>query len=153
MLVKTKNFGEIDLTEDKILNFENGILGFEDHKQYTILYDSAEKERSAVSWLQCCDIPELALPVVSPLVVKPDYNPIVEDELLKSLGDLTDDNLVILLTLTVPQDVKNMSVNLKAPIIINADNRQGAQVVAENPDYEIKFKIYDILQARKEGRA
>ncbi len=153
MLVKTKHFGEIDLTEDKILTFENGIMGFEDHKKYTILYDSSAETRPAVSWLQCCDIPELALPVVSPLVVKDDYNPIVEDELLKSLGNLTDDNLVILLTLTVPSDKTKMSVNLKAPIIINADNRMGAQVVAENPDYEIKFKIYEILKASKEGRA
>ncbi len=153
MLIKTKHFGEVDLTDDKILTFDNGILGFEDHKQYTILYDSSSEERPAVSWLQCCDIPELALPVVSPAYVKEDYNPIVEDELLKSLGELTDENLVILLTLTVPQDIKKMSVNLKAPMVINADNRKGAQVVAENQDYEIKYMIYDILKAKKEGRS
>ena len=153
MLVKTRHFGEVDLADDKILTFDNGILGFEDHKQYTILYDSGEEERPPVSWLQCCDIPELAIPVVSPVYVKEDYNPVVEDELLKSLGDLTDDNLVILLTLTIPQDIKKMSVNLKAPIVINSDNRKGAQVIAENQDYPIKYEIYDILQAKKEGRA
>lgn len=153
MLIKSKHFGEMDLSEDKILTFENGILGFEDHKKYTILYDSTEESRPAVSWLQCCDIPELAIPVVSPLLVKPDYNPIVDDELLKPLEELTDDNLVILLTLTVPEKIENISVNLKAPIIINADNRQGAQIIAENPDYEIKYRVYEILKANKERRA
>ena len=64
-----------------------------------------------------------------------------------------DENLVILLTLTVPVDKTKMSVNLKAPIVINADNREGAQVVAENPDYEIKYMIYDILKAAKERRS
>jgi flagellar assembly factor FliW len=151
MLVKTKHFGEIDLSEDKILTFDNGIMGFEEYKQYTILYDSDAEERPAVSWLQCCGLPELALPVVSPLTVKPDYNPIVEDELLKSLGDLNDENLVILLTLTVPADVKMMSVNLKAPVVINADTRKGSQVIAENPDYEIKHLVYEYLKAAKEG--
>ena len=152
MLIKTRHFGEVDLADDKILTFDNGILGFEDHKQYTILFDSEEEERPAVSWLQCCDYPELALPVISPLGVKEDYNPGVEDELFKSLGDLRDDNLVILTTLTVPSDIKKMTTNLKVPIIINSDNRKGAQVIVENQDYPIKYEIYDILQARKEGR-
>ena len=51
-------------------------------------------------------------------------------------------------TMTVPEDVKQMSVNLKAPIIINADTRKGAQIICENDDYEVKYKVYDAL-ARK----
>ena len=83
--------------------------------------------------------------------MKEDYNPVVEDELLTGLGDLTEENLVILLTMTVPEDIKQMSVNLMAPIIINADTRKGTQIVVENADYEVKYKIYDILQAKKEA--
>ena len=153
MLVKTKHFGEIDLGEDKLLTFENGIMGFEEYKTYTILYDSEAEERPAVSWLQCCELQELAIPVISPLLVKEDYNPIVEDELLKPLGDLNDENLVILLALTAPSDITKLSVNLKAPIVINADNRKGCQVIAENQDYEIKYYIYEKLKAAKERRA
>ena len=82
--------------------------------------------------------------------VKEDYNPIVEDELLQGLGEITEENIVVLLPLTVPQDITQMSANLKAPIVINADTRKGAQVVVENEDYEIKFKIYDILKQKKE---
>ena len=153
MLIKTRHFGEVDIADDRILTFDNGILGFEDHKQYTLLYDSTEGERPPVSWLQCCDIPELAIPVISPLGIAEDYNPDVEDELLKPLGELTDENIVLLTTLTVPADVKKMSINLRAPIIINSDNRKGAQIIVENQDFPIKYAIYDILQAKKEGRA
>ena len=85
------------------------------------------------------------------MAVKEDYNPIVEDELLQGLGEITEENIIVLLPLTVPQDVTQMSVNLKAPIIINADTRKGAQVVVENEDYEIKYKIYDILKGKKEA--
>jgi flagellar assembly factor FliW len=95
------------------------------------------------------DEPTLALPVIKPWIVKEDYNPVVEDELLQGLGEITEENLVILLTMTVPEDLTNMSVNLKAPLIINSDTRKGAQIVAENQDYEVKYKIYDILQAKK----
>ncbi len=86
-----------------------------------------------------------------PWLVKEDYNPVVEDELLKHIGELTEENLVILTTMTVPEDVKQMSVNLKAPIIINADTRKGAQIICENDDYEVKYKVYDVLNEKKEG--
>ena len=151
MLIKTKFFGEVDLPEEKIITFDRGLIGLTDYKKFTILYD-CEKEESNVSWLQCVEEPTLALPVIKPWIVKEDYNPVVEDELLNHLGELTEDNLVLLLTMTVPTDIKRMSVNLKAPIIINADTRKGAQIICENQDYEVKYKVYDVLKEKKEGR-
>lgn len=150
MLVKTKFFGEVDLPEEKILTFDRGIIGLPDYKRYTILYD-CEKEETNISWLQSVEEPTLALPVIKPWLVKEDYNPIVEDELLNSLGELTEENLVVLLTMTVPSDVKEMTVNLKAPIVINADSRKGTQVIVENQDYEVKYKVYEILGQKQEG--
>lgn len=149
MLVKTKFFGEVDLPEEKILTFDRGIIGLPDYKRYTILYD-CEKEETNISWLQSVEEPTLALPVIKPWLVKQDYNPTVEDELLDSLGELTEENLVILLTMTVPSDIKEMTVNLKAPIVINADTRKGTQIIVENQDYEVKYKVYDILSQKRE---
>ena len=59
--------------------------------------------------------------------------------------------MVILITMTVPADLKEMTVNLKAPIIINADTRKGIQLIVENQDYEVKYKIYDVLKNKKEA--
>ena len=150
MLVQTKFFGEIDLPEEKIVTLERGLIGLEQYKKYTIRYD-CEKEEANISCFQSLEESTLALPVIKPWLVKEDYDPVVEDELLTGLGDLTEENLVILLTMTVPEDIKQMSVNLMAPIIINADTRKGTQIVVENADYEVKYKIYDILQAKKEA--
>lgn len=150
MLVKTKFFGEVDLPEEKILTFDRGIIGLPDYKRYTILYD-CEKEETNISWLQSVEEPTLALPVIKPWLVKQDYNPTVEDELLNSLGELTEENLVILLTMTVPSNIKEMTVNLKAPIVINADTRKGTQIIVENQDYEVKYKVYGILSQKQEG--
>ena len=148
MLVKTKFFGEVDLPEEKIITFERGLIGLADYKKFTILYD-CEKENSNISWLQSVEEPTLALPVVKPWIIKEDYNPVVEDELLSHIGELTEENLVILVTMTVPEQMEQMSVNLKAPIIVNADTRKGAQIICDNNDYEVKYKIYDILNAKK----
>lgn len=152
MLIRTKYFGEVELDEEKVLTFEKGILGFESFTKYTILYDLEEGSDTKISWFQSLDEPALALPVINPLLVKEDYNPIVEDEVLKSLGEFQDENLVILLTLTVPSDLSKMATNLKAPLVINSSTRKGCQVVVENSDYEIKYNVYDILQQLKEKK-
>lgn len=149
MLIKTRCFGDIDLGEDKILTFENGIIGFEGCKKFTILYDNTEDKMPAVSWLQSLDEANLALPVINPLLVKPDYNPVIEDELLASLGDLTEENVVVFLSLTASADAKEMTANLKAPFIINSDTRKGCQLIVENADYEVKYNIYDAIQEMK----
>ena len=149
MLVKTKFFGEVDLPEEKIITFDRGLIGLEDYKKFTILYD-CEKEETNISWFQSVDDASFAMPVIKPWLVKGDYNPVVEDELLQGLGELTEENLVILLTMNVPPDLKQMSVNLKAPLIINSDTRKGAQIIVENKDYEVKYKVYDILRNKKE---
>ncbi len=151
MLVKTKHFGEIELSENKIISFDHGILGFEECRRFTLLYHS-EEDRSEISWLQCLDEPDLALPVIHPFLIKNDYNPEIEDELLKPLGKVTEDNLVVLISITVPGDITKMSANLKAPFIINTQTRKGAQLIAENADYEIKYSIYDLLQANKSAK-
>lgn len=151
MLVKTRCFGEIDLGEDKILTFENGIMGFEDYKKFTILYDNEEKDTPVISWLQSLDEESLAIPVINPLLVKPDYNPVIEDELLASLGELTEENLVILLSVTATAEIEKITANLKAPFIINADTKKGCQLIVENSDYEIKYNIYAAIQKMKKG--
>lgn len=152
MLVKTRYFGEIDLAEDKIITFENGIMGFEDYKRYTILFDNEGGETPIISWFQSLDDERLAIPVINPLIIKEDYNPTVEDASLVSLGELTDENLIILLTMTIPSDIKQMTVNLKAPLIINSTTKKGAQIIVENKDYEVKHKVYDKFLKLKEQK-
>lgn len=152
MLIRTRHFGEIDLEENKIINFANGILGFENFKDYTLLYDNEGEDRPDISWLQSIEEPSLAIPVISPFLLREDYNPEVEDELLKPLGELNNDNIVVLVSITVPTDITKMSANLKAPFIMNADTRKGCQIIVENSEYEVKYLFYDKLQAIKAAR-
>lgn len=152
MLVNTKHFGEIDLDEEKIIHFEQGIVGFEEYKNYTLIYDIEEGENHVISWLQCLDDAALALPVINPYLVKTDYDPRVEDELLKPLGEIKEDSLIVFTSLTVPSDVKKMTANLKAPFVINGDTKKGIQVIVENADYAVKYNVYEAIQELKEEK-
>ena len=149
MLIKTRYFGEIDVDEAKILTFDDGLIGFENLKKFTLIYNNETEASSNVTWLQSLDEPLVAFPVINPFYVMKEYNPVVEDEVLIPLGELKEDSTAIFLTLTVPSDITKMTTNLKAPIIINADTKKGCQVIAENPEYVVKYNIYDVIQIMK----
>ncbi len=149
MLVQTKLFGEIELDENRELYFENGIIGFPDLKKFYIIRDE-EKQDSVICWLQSSEDATMAIPVMNPLLAMEDYNPVVDDEMLKPLGELTEDNIMALVTVTVPADIEKLSVNLKAPIVINADTRRACQMILEDEKYLVRYPIYDMIKKAKE---
>ncbi len=150
MRVQTKFFGEVELDDNKILEFPNGIIGFEDFKKFAIIYDVEDDRETKISWLQSLEEPVLALPIVDPLAIVPDYAPMIEDELLKPLGNPADEDLLFLLVMTVPSDMKKVTANMKAPIIINTKTCTGVQLIVDNADYPVKYNVYDAVQKMKE---
>lgn len=150
MRITTKNFGEVEIEDSKIITFENGIVGFPELRRFTLIHNEERTEPNSVHWLQSMDEPAFAMPVLDPLLVEENYNPMVESELLKTLGDLNPEEMLVLVTLTVPQDVKLMSVNLRAPIIINSENRMACQIILDSDQYEVKHPIYEKLSAKKQ---
>ena len=150
MKINTKVFGEIEIADDKIIHFPSGIIGFPDLTDFALVHDE-DKGIGAIHWLQSIQEPAFAMPVMDPLLVRPDYNPQVDDELLKPIGELVPDELLVLVTVTVPADLTKMSVNLRGPIIINAAEKKACQVIIDGDDYAVKFPIYDILNAKKAG--
>ena len=149
MTITTKIFGEITIEDDKIIHFEKGIVGFSDLTDFTLIFDSDDKEDAPIRWLQSIQEPGFAMPVMDPLLVKPDYTPEIADELLVGLGDLTPDNMLVMTTVTVPSDIKKLTTNLMAPIIVNTENLKACQVIVDGDDYPVKFPIYPVLQAAK----
>lgn len=150
MNVTTKNFGEINIEDDKIIRFPAGIIGFPDLTDFALIHD-VEKGVGGIEWLQSMQEPAFAMPVMDPLTVCEDYNPEIDDEILKPLGELNPDEILVVVTVTVPSDLTKMTVNLRGPIIINAATRKAAQVIIEDNTYAVKYPIYDILKAKKGG--
>lgn len=150
MRVQTKFFGEVELDDNKILEFPNGIIGFEDFKKFAIIYDIEDDRDTKISWLQSLEEPTLALPVVDPLAVTTEYAPMIEDELLKPLGNPADEDLLFLLVMTVPSDMTKVTANMKAPVIISTEERKGVQLIVDNADYPVKFNVYESVQKMKE---
>ncbi len=149
MKVETRLFGEIDIDEDKIITFERGIVGFPDMQKFALIFDSEKEDGGNISWLQSMDDGVFALPVINPITIDSGYNPMFDEEVLNALGSFNDNNAILLTTITVPEDLEKMSVNLKAPIVINSDTKKAAQIIVDD-DYPVKRFIYELLKGRKE---
>ena len=130
MKVDTRWFGTIDIDDEKIITFDLGVIGFEDCKKFTLIYDVDKGDEASIMWLQSLDEPELALPMLKPELIK-------------------EADLIVFCVLTVPADITKMTINFKAPIIVNADTLKGVQLIADNNDYEVRYPIYSILEERK----
>lgn len=147
MEVNSRIFGQISIEDDKLIHFVNGIVGFPQLTTFALIHD--EEKKGGIQWLQSMEEPQFALPVMNPLDIMEDYNPQVEDELLKPLGDLNPDNMLVLVTVTVPSDLTQMTVNLCGPIVVNTATMKANQVITDG--YPVKYPIYEILKNRKDG--
>ena len=152
MKVETRLFGEIEIADDKLINIAGGIVGFPDLTKFALIFDSEDKpdRQKNIMWLQSFDEPQFAIPVMTPNMVLGNYNPTVNDELLEPLGDLNEENTYVLVTVKVPAKIEDITVNLKAPIVINTDTMIGGQIIVED-DVDIRYPIYGLLLEAKKA--
>lgn len=149
MAVETKLFGKIEIEQEKIITFEKGLIGFPELTKFALIHNSERKD-SKIRWMQSLDNGEMAFPVIDPCCILDEYDPMVNNELMERLGEYKDaSDLILFVILRVPEDIKDMSINLKAPVIINTLNNKAIQLIVEG-DYAVRFPVYDILQERKE---
>jgi len=74
--------------------------------------------------------------VLDAAVHLPDYSPVVSDE-QTTLLDLRDASEAILLVIANPGE-RGTTVNLLAPVVVNARTGVGAQVILENQDFPLR---------------
>ena len=152
MKIETRIFGEIEIDDSKIIRFPGGIIGFPEMTDFALIHDEEKGKDAPIRWLQSLQETQFAMPVMDPLIVSRDYTPEVEDELLNPIQIENPEEVLVLVTVSVPRDITKMSVNLQAPIIINAENKKAAQVIVDTEIYPVKYYIYDTLQQmKKEG--
>lgn len=138
--IDTLRFGEIEAEKEKIICFETGIPGFEDEHEFLLVpYD----EESPFLFLQSLNSRELAFLVVSPFVFFPAYEFEIDDAAMEQLALNNSEQLVIYSILTVPAgNIKKITANLMAPVIINQENMKAKQIILEKTGYTTKHEIF-----------
>ena len=128
----------ITVERKDIIRFEEGILGFPKSHGYIMVPHEPD---SPFAWLQSVDEDNLAFLLINPACVKPDYVVRLPQEVASDLKLTNVSDGVVLATVVVPEDPRKMRMNLRAPVVINARERLGRQVVLEDTSLEIRYPI------------
>lgn len=139
MLIATKFLGDIEIQEQQIITFEQGLLGLGDIKKFVLL--PLEKESPFVI-LQSTEQQEIGFVVAYPFVFKEDYVFEISDEDKKDLRVEKEEELITYSIVTLKEPFETSTLNLLAPIVINTVKRYGKQVVLpDNKLYPLRYQI------------
>jgi flagellar assembly factor FliW len=141
--INTVRFGEIEIAEEKVLNFEDGLPGFDNCFRFTII---SSEETDPFLWLQSLEEPDVALAVINPFRLFPDYAPVVNETDLAKIGNPSDEDILALTVAVIPVKYENMTTNLISPILINLKSNQARQIIMENSNYQVKQPIFEEVQ-------
>ena len=139
MKIQTALLGELEIDENYILDFTEGIPAFEEEKQFVLI---PMEGKGPFYYLQSVCSRDLCLLLAEPFVFFPRYEIEVADEELRKLGIDHDNSMLVYVVLTVPDDFKLTTANLLAPIIINPENRKAMQYIAVSTKYTTRHRIF-----------
>lgn len=135
MKIKTRDFGIIEVGEDRLYHFSQPLFGFEMYTDFVVLND--EELGGSIAWLQSTQDPELCFILMDPSEFKADYMPELPEEFDSLLGG---GDCFCWVVAVIPQDFRLSTVNLKSPVFLNPNTRLGAQIILAD-DYPVRFPI------------
>ncbi len=145
MLIQTTRFDTVNVTAEDVLFFPEGLLGFSDLQRFVLLDDPNDE---IFAWLQSCEMPDVAFPVLEPELFSDQFQLSLTKHDLQALQAENTNRLRAFSIVTIPEQPKEMTANLKAPVIINLENRVGRQCVLQDTQLAIREPIFLKLQER-----
>lgn len=128
MKINSTRFGTLDIDDQRIIRFEAGIIGFPEEKGFVLIHHGSS---DTMAWLQSVRTPELALPVVGAHQFAPSYPDVSLAEAAQHAGlEGSPDDMTALVVLCATPGAPS-TVNLAAPIIVNAASWTGTQAILD----------------------
>lgn len=117
------------------ITFEKGIPGLEEYKVFEIKEISNNPKFKTINSL---DEEYISFIAISPFEVKKDYEIKLNDEIIKELDIKKSTDVMVLNLITLGKSLKESTINLKAPMVINIKNNKGKQLILQHDKYQIK---------------
>ena len=143
----THHFGEITYDPANIIRFPQGLPGFPEDINFLFMSESDDEDM--FFWLQSLDNGEVAFTLMDVYRVLPNYDPQIDDYESEELGTIEEDSLEIYNIVVIPEDARQMRVNLKAPVVINNATGIGRQVICINEEYQLRYMIFEELEKKQ----
>ena len=144
MRASTDRFGDIDVDDERVLTFPDGLPGFPEASRF-VLIDI--QDNGVFFWLQSLDDPALAFMAGVPWPFFPDYEPELpeDDQSSLALDDAADALVLCLITIHDPEEAEAeqpaVTANLLGPVVVNQRTRVGRQVVLADSKYPVRAAL------------
>lgn len=140
MKIDTKYHGELQIDENEIITFANGIPGFLEEKEFVILPFG---EETGISIMQAVENSQLAFVVTDPFFFFKDYDFTIDDQVVEQLQLESEKDVTVYVILTVQDPFEKTTANLQAPVVINHKKQLGKQVILTNTNYQTKHSLFE----------
>lgn len=145
MIISTSRFGQVELKQEDVLTFPEGLLGFADLRKFALLDDPSDE---IFAWLQSCENAQIAFPVLEPELFAPTYKANLTKGDMEAIKLTSQDKARFFSIVTIPDDPTQMTANLKAPVVINVADKTARQCVLQDNNLAIREPIFTKLQQR-----
>ncbi|MFE7060633.1 flagellar assembly protein FliW [Sutcliffiella sp. NPDC057660] len=145
MKIETKYHGVIEVSEQDVVTFPNGIPGFNEEKQFTVIPFS---EDGVFQILQSVSTPELGFVIANPFAFFPDYDFKLEEQTVEALELNAPEDVDVFTVLTVQEPFTRTTANLQAPVVINRKKKIGKQVILTGSSYLTKHKVFQEAEVK-----
>ena len=139
MELMTRDFGKVQIKEEDIITFPQGIPGFVEEKEYVLLPLGDE---SPFVVLQAVNNSNLAFITLEPGNFIKGYEFEISDNVVDKLKIEENKDVIVLAIATVKDKMSEMTVNLAAPVVINIKEKLGKQVILDREDYPVKYQLF-----------
>ncbi len=144
MIIETGRFGQLTVGDDEKILIPQGILGFPNYRNFCLVDPGDD---TLIVWLQSLDDRGIAFPLLEPKIFRPDYAARLSAAELRELKLENVNQSAVFSILTIPEDITQMTANLKAPLVINLKEHLAKQVVLQENEYTIKSEMFKELKA------
>jgi flagellar assembly factor FliW len=135
MNIESQRFGTIQINDDELLAFPAGVIGFPTEQRFALVPHHGS---GYIAWLQSVSTPGLAFPVVSAHAFGDRYPDVPVLSAAREAGlEGSEDALAVMVVLCALAN-QPATVNLLAPIVVNATTRKGAQVILEGTRFSTR---------------
>jgi flagellar assembly factor FliW len=149
MIINTKYHGYVEITQDEIWSFSNGIPGFPAEKQFILL--ALPDDNQTFTILQSVQTPELAFVLTNPFLFFQDYEFQLDEASMDLLEISNEKEVVVYVILNVKEPFEETTANLLAPVVLNQKKRYGKQVILHDTDYKTKHLLVNQSSIKEKG--
>lgn len=139
--IKSVRFGEIEANSDNTWTFASPILGFESFKTFVHLTQT----NSPFEFIQSVNDENLAFVVADPFQFEANYEFSLDQRWLDILNIQTKDQVLVRSIVTVRSSA-DITMNLKAPLVINLKTKEAAQIILDRPEFNTRHSIFNANQ-------